>query len=138
MNDATHEAYQAYLTDLAGRLRLTDWDIRLHRSLAEPGAWASVNATENQDSATVRLAWPEFFGETPERQREHLCHELIHCLTARMCDVVDQLAGMWTENSGCQFARTMFHRQEEVATENLARVIAPFMPLPPAVEEAGR
>ena len=59
MNDATHDAYQAYLRDLANRLRLTDWVVELHRNTAEAGSWASVNVMGTQDTATVRLAWPD-------------------------------------------------------------------------------
>ena len=135
MNDATHDAYQAYLRDLANRLRLTDWVVELHRNTAEAGAWASVNVMGTQDTATVRLAWPEFFGESPEEQREHLVHELVHCVLHRQCDVVEQLAEMWSENAACQFARKAFLREEEIAVEHLARVIAPFLPLPPSAGE---
>ncbi len=135
MNDATHAAYRAYLRDLANRLRLTDWVVELHRNTAEAGAWASVNVMETQDTATVRLAWPEFFGASPEDQREHLVHELIHCVLHRQYDVVEQLAEMWSENEACQFARTAFRREEEIAAEHLARVIAPFLPLPPSAGE---
>ena len=37
--------------------------------------------------------------------------------------------------AACQFARKAFLREEEIAVEHLARVIAPFLPLPPSAGE---
>ncbi|MCA9880308.1 MAG: hypothetical protein KC442_21080 [Thermomicrobiales bacterium] len=137
MNDAQHDALGRYLRSLADAMQLRDWVIELQRERPEPeGAWASVVVCRWHQTAWVRVAWPEFFDtRPPERQRVDLVHELVHVHLDRPHQLMDDLAGMFGENTATQLAKDRHQVEIEVATETLARVIAPFMPMPPAWTE---
>lgn len=132
MNDRQLCMWEAYIQQVGGLMGLVSWDIRLDRNWATLGTWASVVVSDKQDTASVRLAWPEFFSQSPEDQRQAVVHELVHCLTARF----HQTAERFLEGNDVGLREITV--AAEIATENLARAIAPFMPLPPAVEEADR
>ncbi len=135
MNDAQHEAWSHYLNELAELLQLRDWMIELQRECAPSGAWAHVEVCREHKTAWVQVAWPKFFDtRKPERQRIDMVHELIHVHLDRPQQMMNDLAEMFDENTATKFAKERHRIETEIATESLARVIAPFMPMPPGKE----
>ena len=133
MNSAQQSMTQLYLRDLADRLLLRDWEILLQREYPpQDDCWAHIEISHQRNVAWVRVAWPEFFiQKTQEEQRSALVHELLHCHLDRIDMPMRQLAEMFPENTATQFAAKEECRLNELATDNLAAIIAPFMPLPP-------
>jgi hypothetical protein len=115
------ERLGAYLSDLAARLRLSDWTIHLSEEPAESDCWAQIEPVRGRKRATVRVCW-EFFDQSPEIQRHTLCHELIHCHHA----VVDDMTEPLLDEAG----RVTYRMAREYAVDAMADVIAPHMPLP--------
>lgn len=134
MTDAQHAAFQTYLGVLAHRLILADWEIELWRDRAADDCLATVNVMDVENYASISLRWPEFFGKSRGEQREILVHELLHLILDRPQRVIRQLAEQWDENSACQFAKEAHRKEIEIATQRLARILAPLMPLPPRVK----
>lgn len=132
MNDAEHAILSAYLRELADALLLRDWEIALDRAWADPSSYAQVNVWHCENHATVRVC-EGFWGHPAHERREWLTHELLHVHTDRQERIVAQLAEQWDENSACQFAREAHRKETEICTQRLARIIAPFLPLPPEV-----
>ena len=48
--------------------------------------------------------------------------------------MMNDLAEVFDENTATKFAKERHRIETEIATESLARVIAPFMPMPPGKE----
>ncbi len=132
MNDTQHTAYTAYLRQLADLMALKDWEIVLQREYpSESDAWAAIEVCRQHDTAWVRVAWPEFFdSKTPEERRRCLVHELIHVHLDRPDQMMCDLSAMFPDNTATTFAKERHKIEIEFATERLARIIAPFMPLP--------
>lgn len=135
MNDAQHAALEPYIRDLADRLLLRDWEIVLSRQMAANGRWAEIHISQQENLAVVRVQHPEFWGEDLEDQREHLTHEIMHLHLARLDGVMTKLKGMLDSDAMMEFAGKCFDEEHEIATQRLARCIAPLMPLPPAVRD---
>lgn len=132
MNDAQHDAYTAYLRVLADRLLLRDWDVDLLRDRADCATYAQVVPWDTENFAQVRIN-EEFFGYEPERQRLYLTHELLHSHTARMGRVVERLEDTLGDNPAVRYARQAMGEEEEIAVHQIARVLAPTLPLPPEI-----
>jgi hypothetical protein len=94
-------------------------------------AWAIIEVCRQHDTAWIQVAWPEFFdSKTPDEQRRYLVHELIHIHLDRSDQMMCDLSTMFPENTATTFAKARHKVEIEFATERLARIIAPFMPLP--------
>jgi hypothetical protein len=132
MNDAQHEALSTYLRSLADRLLLADWEITLRRETADDDCFAQVKVWSCENQANVRVS-DDFWHGPPEDQREWLVHELGHCHLDRPERVMEQLAEQFSDNSASVFAKEAHRKEIEICVQRLARIIAPFMPLPPEV-----
>ena len=137
MNDDQHAALAAYLRDLADRLLLRDWEIELLRDRAEHTTYAQTCPWDTERYAQVKVN-EEFFGYGPERQRLYLVHELLHAHTARLARVVERLGEQFEDNTTVQYAKKAAGEEEEILVHQLARVLAPLMPLPPEGADAER
>lgn len=135
MRDAQHTALAPYIRDLADRLLLRDWEIDLGRQMAGDGTWADIWIGNGENRARIRLQHPEFFGESLERQREYIVHELMHIPTGRLNMVMERINEMLPDDAMIAYAGKCFHDEHEIVTQWLARIIAPLMPLPPAVRD---
>ena len=130
MNDAQHTALGFYAEALAERLLLRDWEVSVYRDPPySDHAYASAELLDSQDKVIVRLC-QEFFGHSPEKQREWMTHELIHAHLARLQDVLDQLKDQFPDNAAIVFAKQTHHLALEVVTQKMARILAPTLPLP--------
>ncbi len=121
-------ALDSYLRDMADRLRLRDWVIVLYREPPrDDAAHATVRRTYGQLRACVRVA-ADFVDETPERQREIITHELLHC----HLDNLQQLLVNAQTNLGDAAWGILdgAHKDAiEIATDALTGIIAPHLPL---------
>ena len=130
MTDDKHAYWLDYLRSLADQIGLKDWDIILGRD--EPNGddvLADVTCTTGQKSAFVRLS-KNIQNETPEKQREVLLHELLHChfddIDTAVYHAVEVIGG-----SAIELCRKIVKDRIEFATDAVAIVVAPFYPLPP-------
>jgi hypothetical protein len=137
VNDAQFAAYSAYLRELGDAMLLRDWVIDLDRTCADSDTWAQVTVYDHENGCRVYLRWPHFFTESREDRREWLVHELLHPALDRQHRVVHQLAEQLPENAACQFAKKAHRKEVEICVQKLARIIAPFMPLPPEIQHDG-
>jgi hypothetical protein len=128
MDDATYSTELRYLRHLADLLGLRDWHITLSRASADSGSRAQVSVHRGKDEADVTLN-SHWLSYSPEQRRMTLCHELLHCHTGRLCRVMTRLHSMIDEPA-MEFARRAHDEEEEIVVQRLARVIAPYLPLP--------
>jgi hypothetical protein len=112
-------------------MKLRDWEIRLHHEPCEPDANAGVVCTLGQKLATIRLC-DDFDGHTRTQQRNAIVHELVHVHLVPMRHGLGEIVN---EQGAVGSVIVIAHRShEEYAVEDLARIIAPHMPLPPRVK----
>jgi hypothetical protein len=128
MDDATYTTELRYLRTLADLLGLRDWHITLSRASAEESSRAQVDLHLTKDEAEVVLSnqWWTF---TPEQRRLTITHELLHAHTTRLCRVVTRLTSMMNEPA-MEYAGRAHYEEEEIVVQRLARIIAPYLPLP--------
>jgi hypothetical protein len=128
MDDATYTNELRYLRQLADLLGLRDWHITLSRAHSAHDVFAAVRVDRQKDEATVHLN-DTWHGFTPEQQRQTLVHELLHCHTTRLHRVVTRL-GYLIDGPAMEYVKQAHDEEEEIVVQRLARVIAPYLPLP--------
>jgi hypothetical protein len=128
MDDATYTTELRYLRTLADLVGLRDWHITLSRAVCDSDSRAQVSVHRGKDEADVTLsaAWRAL---SPEQRRLTITHELLHCHTGRLCRVVTRLGNLIDEPS-MEYAKRAHDEEEEIVVQRLARVIAPYLPLP--------
>ncbi len=126
---------RAYLPGLLPALRLQHWQISVKDEPPESED-ASASVLYNEHDWWAFILCSDYFLESPpDRQRLHLVHELAH-LYLRGIDMQHQsLITHWT-SSQWQLVDNRFTYEVELAVDALACVIAPFLPLPPAEDDA--
>lgn len=121
------DALQAWIDEAQPIMGLQGWKIT---AAAEPpgvdaeddDAYAGTYVFDNADTARIHLG-DAFWEETVDEQRTTLAHEMVHIIVNRRADFARDRMTRETDRAT--------HRQlEEIAVENLARVIAPRLPLP--------
>lgn len=145
VDDPRRPKLDAYIRTLADGMRLGAWDIEVaDREPEEDDAvlstdpdlshhWAPIFVRVNPTHKLTTVFWDE----TPSEQRHDLVHELIHIVQADMWLWVHD--GSWRHQlSQREFAlvEEVFRERMESATDFLARLIAPTLPLPPAWADA--
>jgi hypothetical protein len=130
MDDATYLTELRYLRHLADLLGLRDWHITLSRASAEAGSRAQVDIHRTKDECEVRLS-SEWWSFTLEQRRLTIAHELVHCHTTRLCRVVTRMTGLGPEH--LEYVKRAHDEEEEIVVQRLARIIAPYLPLPTEV-----
>lgn len=130
--NAALDRMRAYVATLQPLLMLHHWKIRVSEKPPEnPNFWASCYRVPCQWSAWLYFA-DDIFEQQPEQQRETVVHELLHIVRAMEYVAVSE-AYNGLDQTGRAWAWERFDHEQEVTTDHLARVIAPFMPLPPEV-----
>lgn len=132
MNDAQHAALSGYIRDLADALLLRDWEITLERGWSDSDAYATISVWAEENHANVNVC-EGFFGHSAEERREWLTHELMHIHLDRPDRLVRKVASQVDNNSAMQLAKDLHHDEIEICVQRLARILAPFLPLPPGV-----
>jgi hypothetical protein len=119
---------EAYVSEIQDALNVANWKVTIARDASDIDSWADINPHEQNLTAELRVSH-DFWRQTPEHQRETLVHEVLHLVTARLDQTVEAL-----EDALGKVIWSVFERQFENATErtvdHLAKVIAPFLPLP--------
>ena len=124
-------AVLTYLHTLAPHLGLTDWDFDLDTTTPaeNPEAWAEIEVAKDKAFALIAFA-PDLFTESPAEQRQVFCHELIHIHLAPLGWLTEE---MFTKlgKTARGIAEASYARRLERACDDIARLIAPRLPLPP-------
>src|ERR1700722_1209709 len=115
---------------------LADWNIELRREplsgkLDEIAA-AGVSSIGGRRLGRIWLR-RDFDDFTRAEQRHFIVHELIHCHLAPLRYYMDRQHCQQTEEVQ-SVLRAAHTSHEEYAVDDLARIIAPHMPLPPKVK----
>jgi hypothetical protein len=128
VDDATYTTELRYLRELADLLGLRDWHITLSRGIAAEGSRAQVDIHRTKDECEVRLSnqWRSF---SLEQRRLTITHELLHAHTSRLHRVMTRLADV-ADGPSMEYAKRAHDEEEEIVVQRLARVIAPYLPLP--------
>ena len=130
MTDAQHAHWLAYLRDLADRLGLKDWDIRLERGEPQNGnALGSNHLQYGQRRCYIYLS-SDLFAEKPEDHRWVCVHELLHCHFDPLDDAMDDVADRLADDKATELARAVYKRQREHTLDHIATAIALYLPLP--------
>ena len=129
-------ALAAYIATLLPTLRLSHWQVKVQPEPASEGHEASVSCTEDRYIAAIRVS-QEFWTLPPETQRNVITHELIHVHNSQVDDAVILARKPLGEQAWALFWGSYAHA-DEYATDALAAVLAPFLPLPelPPAEKA--
>jgi hypothetical protein len=123
-----HRALQRWIDQATVDIGLMHWIVKADRIIRRE-AFAGTFMRDGSDTARIALG-SAYWDETPEEQRITLTHELLHIHLKRVRQVAqDGMAsgrgrtarGIWTHH---------YDRAEELAVEQIARVIAPLLPLP--------
>lgn len=123
---------EAYLRVLQPLMGLAHWTIEIALDPPENNAWGDVTRLSHAQDAAIRLC--EDFGDlTSEQRRETMVHELLHC---HLRDLIGTPAMVKQEISLPLWAALgdRMNHAEECIVDALARIIAPFLPLPEAKE----
>lgn len=131
MNDTTYAALRDYTRRLADALLLRDYEVRLHRDTAGRDTNAQTRPSDVKRETTIWLNHDALTTRTPEETRQTLVHELLHAHTARLDRVTERLREQLPDSGTVAYARDQADEEEEILVDTLARVIAPFLPLPP-------
>lgn len=124
MRDERRQAFSPYVRDIADRLRLRDWTIRVMDDEPEDkDAAASCQCIYGRKLANIRLAG-SFLDDEPAEQRHTVVHELLHC---HLDDAYWFAYGQLPGDGG---TREAFVRFFEKGIDGLADAISPLLPLP--------
>jgi hypothetical protein len=127
VNRERHKYWAAYIRDLQSRMLLADWEVRLgvcadtHECSAHvqfSGPWRRVNLFLGKDFESFTRTW----------QRRTIVHELVHLHLAPLREHLNLQLDEDSEAKAPIYNGHISH--EEYAVDDLARIIAPRMPLP--------
>ena len=120
----------SYLRQCADTMLLNHWTLRLYHEAPTDGAHATVRATPGRYMASFRFE-SEIFQQDPEEARNHVAHELCHVIYEGATQMVDEDLDGILGHDALHVFKLGFHRQIEAATDHLAMVVSPGLPLPP-------
>jgi len=112
-----------YVRALMSMIGLRDWKLDVREELPANGGQASVELLHGRKYAVLRLS-EDFLNDTPEGQRQTICHELIHIHQAPWIRVLEVK----------EYDDPAVKLAMEYATDGLADGFAQFLPLPPKVK----
>jgi Zn-dependent peptidase ImmA (M78 family) len=134
MTDEQRAYWQAYVDEVKPIFRLWQWRIDVSTDRAHDDADATTWISNDYQTACLYLCdgWDM---KSRDSQRETIAHELVHVHLSRLSMFAEKIANqLGGQAEG--LADEMVGHFLESATEELARVIAPFLPLPPKVKKA--
>lgn len=128
MKKRDRKALGRYIRAVADEMGLRDWNLHLLNEPADDDCNAQACIIYGRKRASIRVC-EGFRDFEPERIRHSVVHELIHCHTAAMDNLVEHDLD---EHLGIPTA-AIFHagyrRHAEYAVDGLADALAPHMPL---------
>jgi hypothetical protein len=128
LSPSTRSAVEAWIADALPRLGLGQWEITVAEDAAAEDAWADIEPHSIDPRATMRIG-AGLEGQTPERQRQVLTHELVHLFLHPLDRYTASIEG--THGSvwyGAWYPGYDDHLEQ--ATERIAKSIAPHLPMP--------
>jgi hypothetical protein len=130
VNRERHRYWSVYIADVQRRMLLADWKVVLSGKPPEAlKAWAAVERIPGQHLAYIHLS-DGFDKLTRTEQRHSVVHELVHLHLAPVMFHIERQTG-GADNDQWKAAIECAHiTHEEYAVDDLARIIAPHMPLP--------
>lgn len=129
------ERMRAYLPGLLPILRLHLWDVEiLDDAPSNDDASASIHYNDSDWSAVIRLA-DSFIALSRELQRLHLTHELMHLYLRGIHIQQQALISHFSMREWTLIDDRLVHEME-LATDSLAYLVAPTLPLPPVPSES--
>lgn len=130
MNQSRRDYWAVYLRELANQMALRDWIVAIAKAPTPlDECFASVEMVSGKRYASVFLCkgWDK---RDPVAQRKTLVHELLHVHWAGTNHTL-KLANKNVDKLWFVNLIWTIDREEELAVDALAAVIAPFLPLPP-------
>jgi len=122
------KALENYIAVIQDTLNLSQWDISVVKEASDVDAWATCEAHSQADTATIRVSH-DFWDLKPDKQREVAIHEVLHLVTCRHDQVIENL-----EEPLGKVAWSVFEKQHDDASErvvdHMARVLSRWIPLP--------
>lgn len=136
------EALADYVRDLADRMRLADWVFFVSSDPeAMPGdgiddvRCGTFAGTYGRKSARIWINAEWWKEVSPEERRETIVHEVLHAHFHSSHETVSQMVTTHPRRTADALLG-IYDVQSEYAVDAIAHVLAPFLPLPPAIEEA--
>lgn len=117
-----------WLDQILPSFNLANWEITVATEPADSDSWADIEAHSQANTATLRIAHG-FWALGKHKQRLVLTHEVCHILTWRLDECVEKLEKPLGELAWAVFAPN-YDDYAERTVEQVATVIAPFLPLP--------
>jgi hypothetical protein len=129
---ARRKYWQSYIADLQGRMLLGNWDIVLRPEPPPAGDYAGAQVVFRDSTREVRMYLSgKFDGFTRTEQRRCIVHELVHVhLFPLAYHLGIQCGSHESEKVERECIECGHGSHEEFAVDDLARIIAPHMPLP--------
>lgn len=123
-----------YVQSLANQLGLMDWVISVLPEPCDPCCFATIHCIEGTKKGRIRFCH-NVHELPPEKVRYVVVHELLHCHTAGMSQVVEfDVPKVSVVAPDMQAVLYSIHtREEERCVDGLAFAIASFFPLPPSL-----
>ena len=123
------ERMRRYVADLVPLFRLQAWDVVVEDAHPDPDTVAQCRYRQTLWRARLRFA-DQHLIDSPEEQRATVAHELLHIVDVNRATAHEQaIEGL---NATAQdWAKERNHHETEREIEQLALIIAPFLPLPP-------
>ena len=135
MSEDQYRYWSDYIGTLLPPLRLQCWRVALNRELADVEEWVDARMFVEFSYQTASISLTEkFLGLDGVEQRAILAHELVHLHTHRFKHFADKLAEHLSPQAR-ELAEDRIYDLMEHEVEELSRVIAPFLPLPPRAKE---
>jgi hypothetical protein len=124
---------EAYLRIIQPLMGLAHWHFRVDpEPPGDPQCSASIHCYAMQAHAVLRFN-KSYFAGPPEWRRYCMVHELAHCHLNQLAQAEEAYEHA-TDELSYRHLHTRWRHEEEVAVDSIARVLAPFLPLPPGGE----
>ncbi|MFH2072364.1 MAG: hypothetical protein ABIJ75_05875 [Actinomycetota bacterium] len=122
---------EKYIAAVQEVLYLGHWRIIISDVPADPNTYAQIKPTVCRDAAVLKVA-DDLLGNPPDVIRDSIVHELIHCIMEPirwvMINGTNELS-----RSAAVIHEENHHDAMELATDRLARAVAPAAPLPEGI-----
>jgi hypothetical protein len=129
---------KAYIKLLRDELGLSEWALVLeYKTTGDDGdyeAWATIHPREAKREAEMHVAY-DFREQTPEKQRYCLTHELLHLYHRDSVEVMRLTLPKLLGEVGFTAVWEPYRQLTELMVDNMARMLAPRMPLPDIVRK---
>jgi hypothetical protein len=113
---------------LQGHLNLYQWQVNVVRDASDVEAWADIAPHAQAQTADLRISH-DFWAQPAERQREVLVHELVHLVTCRADQLVENLESALGKVAWATL-EPQYDDAAERSVDHMARVIAQSVALP--------